>query len=102
VIPLVSADAGAVCTHGVTGLVHRAGDVEALVEHLDALSEDVDRRRQMRRAVLDARPSLTWAAAAERLEACYESARQAAPRAGNLKGESSGSWPIGIDTPRHA
>lgn len=78
VIPLVSASAGAMCTDGVTGLVHPTGDVSALSAHLDALSEDPARRQRMRSAVLDQRDSLTWAAAAERLEACYESALAAA------------------------
>lgn len=78
VIPLVSAAAGAMCTDDVTGLVHPTGDVAALTAHLDALSEDHGRRAEMRRAVLDQRDNLTWAAAAERLEACYVSAMSAA------------------------
>jgi len=78
VIPLVSDAAGAMCSDGVTGLVHPAGDVAALTAHLDLLSEDVPRREEMRRAVLAQRDELTWAAAAERLEACYEAARAAA------------------------
>ena len=78
VIPLVSEAAGAVCSPGVTGLVHAPGDVEALARHLDILALDLDRRRAMRRAILERRDSLTWAAAAERLEACYENARAAA------------------------
>ncbi len=77
VIPLVSDAAGAVCVSGVTGLIHPAGDVETLTRQLDSLAQDTGRRRAMRRAVLDQRDSLTWAAAAERLEACYESARVA-------------------------
>jgi glycosyltransferase involved in cell wall biosynthesis len=77
VIPLVSEAAGAICTHGVTGLVHPVGDVEALTQHLDSLAEDVERRRSMRRAVLGQRDNLTWAAAAARLEDCYEIARDA-------------------------
>jgi glycosyltransferase involved in cell wall biosynthesis len=83
VIPLVSEAAGAICTPGVTGLVHPVGDVEALVRHLDSLAEDVGRRKSMRRAVLAERDNLTWAAAAGRLEECYESARAA------LQSESS-------------
>lgn len=78
VIPLVSTATGAMCIDGVTGLVHPTGDVDALVAHLDGLSDDSGRRERMRSAILDRRDSLTWAAAAERLEACYESARAAA------------------------
>lgn len=78
VIPLVSHAAGAVCVDGVTGLVHPSGDVDALVRHLDLLSADPERRQKMRHAILARRHELTWAAAAERLETCYESARAAA------------------------
>lgn len=74
VIPLVSAAAGAMCVDGVTGLVHPTGDVDALAAHLDMLSDDAGRRDLMRRAILERRETLTWAAAAERLEACYQSA----------------------------
>lgn len=78
VIPLVSTATGAMCVDGVTGLVHPTGDVDALVAHLDGLSDDSGRRERMRSAILDRRDTLTWAAAAERLEACYETARAAA------------------------
>ncbi len=77
VIPLVSDAAGAICSHGVTGMIHTAGDVEALAQHLDTLTDDIELRRSMRRAVVAQRDNLTWAAASERLEACYESARAA-------------------------
>lgn len=78
VIPLVSDAAGAMCTHDVTGFVHPAGNVEVLTKHLDHLSDDPARRDQMRSAILDRRDTLTWAAAAEQLELCYERARAAA------------------------
>jgi glycosyltransferase involved in cell wall biosynthesis len=81
VIPLVSAAAGAMCVDGVTGLVHDAGDVAALTAHLDLLHAEPARRDQMRLAILERRDTLTWAAAAERLEACYEAACGAAKRA---------------------
>jgi len=74
VIPLVSEAAGAMCAHGVTGLVHFPGDAVTLAAHLDSLSTDTGLLRTMRQAILDQRGKLTWAAAAERLEACYESA----------------------------
>ena len=76
-IPLVSDAAGAICVHGVTGMIHPAGDVDTLAQHLDTLSQNVDQRQAMRRAVLAQREELSWAAAAERLEACYVSARAA-------------------------
>lgn len=78
-IPLVSTAAGAMVKDGVTGLLHAPGDVDALTAHLDLLAEDMDLRRTMRRAVLEQRNTLTWAAAGEQLEACYEAARAAQP-----------------------
>ncbi len=78
VIPLVSINAGAMCTDGVTGLVHPTGDVEALTSHIDIMSEDPARRARMRQTILDQREDMTWAAAAQRLEACYETAIVAA------------------------
>ncbi|MGZ3363660.1 MAG: glycosyltransferase family 4 protein [Caulobacteraceae bacterium] len=79
VIPLVSTAAGAMCTDGLTGMVHNPGDVDTLTAHLDRLAEDTDLREKMRNAILDRRETLTWAAAGERLEACYEEARAALP-----------------------
>jgi glycosyltransferase involved in cell wall biosynthesis len=78
VIPLVSTAAGAMCVDGVTGLVHVPGDVDALTTHLDSVADHTGLRQTMRRAVLEQRDALTWAAAAKQLEACYEAAVAAA------------------------
>jgi glycosyltransferase involved in cell wall biosynthesis len=76
VVPLVSDASGAQCVHNVTGLVHRAGDAEQLAGHIQSLIDDPKRLRSMQNTVTRNRDSLTWATAAERLEHCYEMARQ--------------------------
>lgn len=73
-VPLVSDAAGAMVTDGETGLVHAAGDVPALVRHLDLAFTEPQRLAAMREAVLAAAPRLSWEAAAGRLEAAYEQA----------------------------
>ncbi len=68
---LVSDAAGAVLTDGREGFVHRAGDTAALTGQLGLLVRDVELRTSMRRAALDQRDELTWAAAAAQLERRY-------------------------------
>jgi glycosyltransferase involved in cell wall biosynthesis len=76
-VPLVSDAAGAACIDGVSGLVHRAGDVDALTEQFAALNNDRAWLERLRAGVLKTRDSLTWDAAAERLEQCYRAASAA-------------------------
>lgn len=80
VVPLVSEASGAACTHNVTGLIHRTGHVEELAGHIRLLMDEPERLQILRRNVLAARGKLTWAAAAERLEQCYQEAIEAAER----------------------
>ncbi|MBS0363499.1 MAG: glycosyltransferase [Proteobacteria bacterium] len=80
-IPLVSSAAGAMCEDGVTGFVHEAGDVEALARHISALNDNPRLLAKMRAEVIRRRDTLTWDAAAECLEACYEQAREQLARA---------------------
>jgi glycosyltransferase involved in cell wall biosynthesis len=77
VVPLVSDATGALCEHGVSGLVHPAGDVQTLSEHIAQVRGDRRFLEKLRGGVLRNRASLTWEAAAERLEQCYETARTA-------------------------
>lgn len=87
VVPLVSDAAGAKCVDKVNALVHRVGDVETLTQHLNLLSEQPDVLRRMRKAVIKGRQGATWAAAAERLEQCYEIAREgSAPKVATARG----------------
>ena len=75
VVPLVSDAAGAKCTDGVTGFVHHAGDVDKLTHQITRLVQEPQLLRTMRRNVIRGRERLTWSAAAERLEECYQVAR---------------------------
>jgi glycosyltransferase involved in cell wall biosynthesis len=68
---LVSAAAGAPCTHMHDGLVHPTGDAVALAEHIREVVEDVDLRGRLRRQSVAGTTSITWAAAAERLATVY-------------------------------
>lgn len=77
---VVSDRTGAPATHGHDALVHAAGDVAALREHLGALHRDVALRQALRRRSVEGAGELTWAAAAEVLAGCYDAVR--ARRAG--------------------
>lgn len=70
-VPLVSTAAGALLDDGVHGLLHTPGDVAALTAQFDRLATDRDALARMSTAALDHARDLTWAAAAERLEAAY-------------------------------
>ncbi|MGH6964185.1 MAG: glycosyltransferase family 4 protein [Phenylobacterium sp.] len=74
-IPVVSDAAGAQCEHLVTGMVHPAGDVDMLAQHFSRLIDEPALLANLRTAVLQQRDKLTWAAAAARLDGCYEAAR---------------------------
>ena len=69
-IPLVSEASGSPARHGVEGLVHRVGDVDALTGHLVAIA-DPEMRAEMRARCVASRPSLSWRASGERLLAAY-------------------------------
>lgn len=74
-VPIVSDAAGAQCEHGVTGMIHPTGDIDALAGHITQLINDRGLVKKLRAGVLAQRDRLTWAAAAERLEKCYIEAR---------------------------
>lgn len=73
-VPLVSTAAGAVIDEGVTGLTHRAGDVETLTAQLDALAADPERLRTMQASAQARARELSWAAAVEATVAAYRAA----------------------------
>jgi glycosyltransferase involved in cell wall biosynthesis len=64
---VVSEASGARCEHMRHGLVHEAGDVVTLTEHLRILDRDPGLRSRLRAATLAHRDQLTWAAAARGL-----------------------------------
>jgi glycosyltransferase involved in cell wall biosynthesis len=75
---VVSDAAGARCTHGVDGLVHAVGDIDALTEHLVLLDSDRELLQRLRRAGMETAAALTWTAAGKNLLENYERAvRQA-------------------------
>jgi glycosyltransferase involved in cell wall biosynthesis len=73
-VPVVSDAAGARCRHGEDGLVHEAGDVAALTEHLRLLDGDRALARRLSAAALETAKTLTWREATRRLIANYERA----------------------------
>lgn len=75
---LVSDRAGAQVTHAQDGLVHCAGDVRTLAEHLQALDRDPRLRGTLRQASLSGSRELTWDAAAGALLEAYELAAERA------------------------
>jgi glycosyltransferase involved in cell wall biosynthesis len=90
VVPLVSDAAGAMCVDQMTGLIHKVGDIDALARHFTLVDEHPEVLRRMRKAVLRDRLKLSWAAAAERLEACYGQACDAlAAKQGTLASTST-------------
>ncbi len=68
---VVSDRAGAHCTPGVDALVHSAGDVAGLTEHLRSLAGDRARLEEMRGASVARAPELTWSKAGELLAGVY-------------------------------
>jgi glycosyltransferase involved in cell wall biosynthesis len=81
-VPLVSDAAGALCEHGVSGLVHPAGDVGALAAHLTALRVEPGVLERLRHGCERRAPDLTWARAGERLVEVYEGLAAQRSRAG--------------------
>jgi glycosyltransferase involved in cell wall biosynthesis len=70
-VPLVSDATSGVCEHSVNALVHRAGDVETLLEHITAVAVDRDLLARLRANGLKNASSITWGAAGARLYSIY-------------------------------
>jgi len=68
---LVSDATGAPCLDGVHGLVHRAGRVDELAEHLRLVLNNRGLLGRLREQSVRGATQLTWSAAAERLKALY-------------------------------
>jgi glycosyltransferase involved in cell wall biosynthesis len=68
---LVSEAAGAICEHGVNGLVHTPRDMATLQEHFTRLDQDRELLKRLRDASLAAAPEITWTAAGKRLLSVY-------------------------------
>jgi D-inositol-3-phosphate glycosyltransferase len=70
---LVSDAAGAVCTHMKDALVHQAGDVDALTEHISLLWNDRNLLQRLRTASIEGAHAITWKTAGVRLLEVYRS-----------------------------
>ncbi|HEX4005004.1 MAG TPA: glycosyltransferase family 4 protein [Acidobacteriaceae bacterium] len=70
-VPLASEACTELCHHMKTGLMHKVGDVEALMQHITLLHEDRKLLEDLRTACLDAIPEITWTAAGVRLLDAY-------------------------------
>jgi glycosyltransferase involved in cell wall biosynthesis len=68
---VVSDAAGANCKHMENALVHRAGDVEILTQHLTMLHEDRTLLERLRASSLCSAKEITWTAAGVRLLEVY-------------------------------
>lgn len=77
---LVSDAAGAVVDHGVNGLVHPAGDLALLTQHLRMVATDPVVTARLRAGALEAAPELSWAGAGRRLLDIYLTAVSAPHR----------------------
>jgi glycosyltransferase involved in cell wall biosynthesis len=86
-VPVVSDASGAVCEHGVNGLVHQVGDVAALTAHITALHEDRGLLARLRAACIRTAPAYTWSSAGTRLLEVYEEV--VAERAGSGLGRAA-------------
>jgi glycosyltransferase involved in cell wall biosynthesis len=64
---LVSDASGAICEHMENALVHRAGDVAALAEHLTAVNEDRGLLERLRASSLATASELTWSVAGRKM-----------------------------------
>lgn len=68
---LVSEAAGAVCHHSENALVHSAGDVHQLAQHMSLLHENRALLEKLRTASLSTVAAITWEAAGEKLLQIY-------------------------------
>ncbi len=73
-VPLVSDAASGHAKHMVNALIHRAGDVETLAEHMTLLQKDRSLLRRLKAGALASAPDATWESAGRTLLAAYEHA----------------------------
>ena len=80
-VPLVSDACTEVCRHMENALVHSAGDVDALTEHLTILHDDRSLLERLRQGALATAPDATWDRAGEVLVDAYRRAIERRPGA---------------------
>lgn len=86
---LVSEAAGAICEHMEDALVHRAGDVGTLAQHMTMLDEDRVLLEKLRAASLRTVPEITWTAAGVKLLHVYREIIEARSQKAATKAEST-------------
>ena len=79
---VVSDAAGAICTHMQNALVHQAGDINALAEHITLLQEDRPLLARLRSESLRTVPDITWDSAGVRLLQLYRETLELFSRGG--------------------
>lgn len=82
----VSEASGAVCEHGVNGLVHQTGNVAQLASHIASLDRDRNLLASLRANSLSTADELTWTAAGHVLLNAYE---LAIAKAGTSRGAAA-------------
>jgi glycosyltransferase involved in cell wall biosynthesis len=71
-VPLASDACTEMCRHSENALVHKAGDVASLLEHITKLYTDPSLLAQLRAGALKSRSDWTWTQAGRSLVAAYE------------------------------
>lgn len=71
-VPLVSDACTELCQHMKNAMVHKAGDVQALTDHITALHNDRGLLASLKSDGLRATPSVNWCAAGRSLLSAYE------------------------------
>jgi glycosyltransferase involved in cell wall biosynthesis len=92
---LVSEAAGALCTHMQDALIHKVGNIEELISHINLLDQDRALLQRLRAESLRTIDQITWSAAGERLRKVYEQALHSRPvlRATSRTSVSPGASP---------
>jgi glycosyltransferase involved in cell wall biosynthesis len=88
-VPLVSDACTDLCRHGENALVHRAGDVETLAEHMSLVNDDRRELERLRAGALATVPEVTWDKAGAVLVGAYR--RAVADYAGKRASEPAGN-----------
>jgi glycosyltransferase involved in cell wall biosynthesis len=70
-VPFASEACTEICSHMKTGLMHKVGDIEGLVQHITMLHEDRALLERLRAACLRTAPEITWTAAGRVLLQAY-------------------------------
>ena len=79
-VPVASNACSDACRHMENALLHQAGDVATLREHIGILYHNRELLGRLREGAVRSRPELTWTVAGKRLLAVYKQALSSSPR----------------------